>query len=80
MNDEPLKFTKEQQREVMQAKLEDEQRRRILFSIDDEFKELLKNLRNAKPQERSEEARRFAVAITGLEKLYAYYIVFIGAI
>lgn len=35
-------------------------------------------LHNAKPKERSEEARRYAVAITEMEKVLAYYIAFIS--
>lgn len=34
-------------------------------------------LRKAKPEERSEKARRFAVVITELEKVIAYYQTFI---
>jgi hypothetical protein len=37
----------------------------------------LETLRNAKPEERSEKARRYAVAITELEKVIAYFKVYI---
>jgi len=37
----------------------------------------LEALRKEKPEERSEEARRYAVAITELEKVVAYYWTFI---
>jgi len=41
--------------------------------IQEKFEELLKKLQEEKPDERSEEARRFAVTITEVEKVYAYY-------
>jgi hypothetical protein len=37
----------------------------------------LEALKKEKPEERSEEARRYAVAITELEKVIAYYWTFI---
>ena len=37
------------------------------------FEELLQALKKAKPEERSELARRFSVTITEFEKVYAYY-------
>jgi len=37
------------------------------------FDDFLKLLRENKPDERNEEARRFAVTITELEKVYAYF-------
>lgn len=37
----------------------------------------LETLRESKPEERSEKARRYAVAITELEKVYAYYVTFV---
>lgn len=37
----------------------------------------LETLRLAKPEERSEKARRYAVAITELEKVIAYFKVYI---
>lgn len=37
----------------------------------------LETLRNGKPEERSEKARRYAVAITELEKVIAYFKVYI---
>lgn len=37
----------------------------------------LETLRESKPEERSEKARRYAVTITELEKVYAYYVIFI---
>lgn len=40
--------------------------------LSDELATLLQDFRAAKPQERSELARRYAVAITELEKVYAY--------
>lgn len=41
------------------------------------FEELLQNLRDAKPEERSEKARRYAVTITEFEKVMAYFLVYI---
>lgn len=41
------------------------------------FEELLKALRDAKPEERNELARRYAVTITELEKVAAYFEVYI---
>ena len=35
--------------------------------------ELLKQMRSVKPDERSEDARRMAVAITDMEKVAAYW-------
>ena len=37
----------------------------------------LETLRNAKPEERSEKARRYAVSITELEKVIAYFKIYI---
>ncbi len=37
------------------------------------FEKLLKKLQGKMPKERSEYARRIAVTITDLEKVYAYY-------
>jgi len=37
----------------------------------------LQKMRDAKPDERSELARRFSVAITELEKVYSYFIVYV---
>ena len=45
--------------------------------IKEKFEELLKKLQDEKPTERGEEARRFAVTITELEKVYAYYTTFV---
>lgn len=39
----------------------------------------LRTLREAKPQERGEKARRYAVTITELEKVYGYFNTFILA-
>lgn len=41
------------------------------------MKEALEALREAKPEERSELARRYAVTITEFEKLLAYYVYFV---
>jgi len=41
------------------------------------FGTLLLRLRQAKPEERNETARRYAVTITDFEKVLAYYKVFI---
>jgi hypothetical protein len=41
------------------------------------LQEALDELRRAKPEERGEVARRFAVAITELEKVIAYFKVFV---
>jgi len=37
----------------------------------------LQRLREAKPQKRSEESRRFAVTITEMEKVFSYFRVYI---
>ena len=41
------------------------------------LRDALEELRNAKPEERNEIARRYAVTITELEKVLAYYVVFV---
>jgi len=41
------------------------------------IEDTLKQLRNAKPDERSEKARRYAVTITEMEKVYAYFKTFV---
>jgi protein subunit release factor A len=41
------------------------------------LKAALEELRNAKPEERSELARRYAVTITELEKAMSYYLYFV---
>jgi len=41
------------------------------------LKAALEAMREAKPEERSELARRYAVSITELEKVIAYHIVFV---
>lgn len=38
-----------------------------------QMQELLDNLRAAKPDDRSEEARRYAVTITEMEKVFGYF-------
>jgi hypothetical protein len=43
------------------------------------LKEALEAMREAKPEERSELARRYAVSITELEKVIAYYVVFVAS-
>jgi hypothetical protein len=43
------------------------------------LKEALAEMREAKPEERSELARRYAVAITELEKVVAYFVVYVEA-
>jgi len=43
------------------------------------LKDALAAMKEAKPLERSELSRNYAVAITELEKLIAYYIVFVEA-
>jgi len=43
----------------------------------DKLADLLEIMRNAKPDERSELARRYAVSITELEKVYAYFKAFV---
>lgn len=41
------------------------------------FEDLLEELRDEKPEERSELARRYAIVITEIEKIKAYYQVYI---
>ena len=43
----------------------------------DKLEEALDALRAEKPQERGEDARRYAVAITELEKVIAYFVTFV---
>lgn len=43
----------------------------------DKLEEALAELRKEKPEERSEQARRYAVAITELEKVIAYFVTFV---
>lgn len=50
--------------------------RRIVFMMLD----LLKQLRELKGEDRSEKARRYAVTITEMEKVFAYFNTFVGQI
>ena len=43
----------------------------------DRMQEILKLLRAAKPEDRSEESRRYAVTITEFEKVVAYFKTFV---
>jgi len=45
--------------------------------LKDFMAKLLEEMRKSKPAERSEEARRYAVTITELEKVYAYFKVYV---
>jgi hypothetical protein len=45
--------------------------------INDKISMLLQDMRQAKPDERSETARRYAIAITMLEKVYAYFRIYV---
>lgn len=45
--------------------------------LKDFMAKLLEEMRKSKPSERSEEARRYAVTITELEKTFAYFKVFV---
>ena len=44
-----------------------------------DFQALLLSLRTAKPEERNELARRYAIVITEVEKAMGYFIAFIAA-
>ncbi len=46
-------------------------------AVMDALEEALRRLRDSRPEERSEKARRVAVAITEMEKVYAYYMTFV---
>ena len=43
-----------------------------------DFAMLIFELKNAKPEDRSELARRYAVTITELEKVYSYFRVYVN--
>ena len=43
----------------------------------DSISDTLQRLRDAKPDDRSELARRYAVTITELEKVYAYFLAWV---
>lgn len=43
----------------------------------DSLLETLQKLRDAKPDERTELARRYAVTITEMEKVYAYFLAWV---
>lgn len=43
----------------------------------EQLQRALKNMRDSKPDERSEKARRYAVSITEMEKVLAYFDVFV---
>lgn len=43
----------------------------------DAISDALQKLRDAKPDERNELARRYAVTITELEKVYAYFLAWV---
>lgn len=45
--------------------------------LSDGLAELITDMRKLKPEDRSELARRYAVTITELEKVYAYFRVFV---
>ena len=80
MNENKSEFerTEELRRELEAARLEEELKQQAYFNIDDKFGYLLKVLKDAKPKERNETARRFAITITELEKVYAYFDKFIS--
>lgn len=44
----------------------------------EKLEDALAYLRNAKPNERSELARRYAVSITDLEKIFAYFRIYVA--
>ena len=47
------------------------------MEVNRQLEEVLQLLRNSKPEERNEIARRYAVTITELEKVIAYFKVYI---
>jgi len=49
----------------------------IFDEIDLKFDKLIDSLRDAKPDERSEIARRFAIVVTEVEKAHAYFLQFV---
>ena len=47
------------------------------LTINDLLNTIMHELEQAKPEERSELARRYAITITELEKVRAYYMIYI---
>ncbi len=47
------------------------------FELLDRLVTLIEDFRAAKPQERSEAARHYAITLTELEKAYAYFVTFV---
>ena len=45
----------------------------IESKLSGQMAELLRDLRLSRPEERSEKARRWAIAITEMEKVFAYF-------
>jgi hypothetical protein len=45
--------------------------------LSDEIKDVIEHMKAAKPNDRSEKDRRFAVTITELEKAYAHFETFV---
>lgn len=46
--------------------------------LQNRFATLIEDVRAAKPEDRSELARRYAITITELEKVYAYFVTFVA--
>lgn len=51
--------------------------KKSLNELSDMLAKLLQEMRNSKPSERNELARRYAVTITELEKVYAYFLEYV---
>jgi hypothetical protein len=64
-------------RELEQQRSIDEKEAIMVEVLRSKYLDLLESLQKMKPADRSERTRRFAVAITELEKSYAYFETFV---
>jgi hypothetical protein len=55
----------------------DEEQKEKLYQIQDKLVAAIDALKDGKPEDRSETARRFAVTITEMEKVLAYFNYFV---
>lgn len=78
MNDDKSEATSEaRMKMLLDAREEADYRKQAYWRLEQDFDNLLSKLKSAKPDKRSEESRRFAVTITELEKVSAYFSVYI---
>ena len=54
-----------------------DQRKLDKFELNDKLSSLIQDMKNSKPDDRSETDRYYAVVITDLEKAYAYFFTYV---